>query len=392
MTADSYTSTSLPPANAHARSLKRRRATLSPIVIPMIDLPAQYAQVKDAIDTAVVRVLSSGRYVLGPEVDAFEKEFAQVCAVRHAVGVNSGTSALYLSLRAAGVGLGDEVITVPFTFEATVAAIQSVGALVRFVDIDPRSLTMDPTGIEAQITDLTKALIPVHLFGQPADMDPILDVARRHGLVVIEDACQAHGALYKDQPVGSFGDLACFSFYPSKNLSTVGEGGIIVTNNEALAETARQLRSWGPIAGAGNFRLSAIEAAVLRVKLPRLGEWTTKRQTVASLYGELLTDSGLEPPTTMPYAAHVFNVYAVRSTQRDRIAAALRAGGIASAVHYPQPVHLQDRYKDLGYSTGVFPVAEAIATKELSLPIYPELSEVSVRTIVKIIRQALPSD
>ena len=198
--------------------------------------------------------------------------------------------------------------------------------------------------------------------------------------------------MYKDQPVGSFGDLACFSFYPSKNLSTVGDGGIIVTNNEALAEAARQLRSWGPIAGAGNFRLSAIEAAVLRVKLPRLGEWTTKRQTVASLYGELLTDSGLEPPTTMPYAAHVFNVYAVRSTQRDRIAAALRAGGIASAVHYPQPVHLQDRYKDLGYSTGVFPVAEAIATKELSLPIYPELSEVSVRTIVKIIRQALPSD
>ena len=353
----------------------------------MIDLPAQYAQLKDEIDSAIAEVLESGRYVLGPEVEAFEDAFAHVCSARHAVGVNSGTSALSVSLRAADVGPGDEVITVPFTFEATVATIQSVGADVRLVDVDSTALTMDPGAIDAQITSRTKALVPVHLFGQPADMDPILEVARRHGLVVIEDACQAHGASYHDRPVGSLGDIGCFSFYPSKNLATVGEGGMIVTNDDALADAARRLRSWGPTAGSGNYRLSAIEAAVLRVKLPHLREWTTKRQAVAARYDELLADSALELPRVMPYAGHVFNVYAVRSPKRDRLAAALRKRDIASAVHYPKPVHLHDRFKDLGYSRGSFPVSEAIAATELSLPIYPELSEASVRTIAETIQE-----
>ena len=351
----------------------------------MIDLPAQYARLKDEIDAAIADVLKSGRYVLGPEVEAFEDMFARSCAARHAVGVNSGTSALTVSLRAAGIGPGDEVITVPFTFEATVAAIQSAGAQVRFVDVDARSLTMDPDAIATQITDRTKAVVPVHLFGQPADMDPVLEVARRHSLIVIEDACQAHGASYNGRPVGSLGDVACFSFYPSKNLATVGEGGMIVTSDRPLADAARQLRNWGPTAGAGNFRLSAIEAAVLRVKLPHLGEWTMKRRLVAARYDELLGDSALELPAVMPYAGHVFNVYAVRSPQRDRVADALRNRGIASAVHYPEPVHLQDRYSDLGYSVGAFPVAEAIAATELSLPIYPELPEASVRMVAETI-------
>ncbi len=362
----------------------------SPIVIPMIDLPAQYAQLKDEIDVAIARVLSSGRYVLGPEVEAFEEEFARTCGARHAVGVNSGTSALAVSLRAAGVGPGDEVITVPFTFEATVATIQSVGATVRLVDIDPRALTMNPDGLDAHVTDRTKALIPVHLFGQPADMDPILEAAGRHGLLVVEDACQAHGASYNDRPVGNLGDLGCFSFYPSKNLATVGEGGMIVTNDDSLASAARQLRSWGPTAGAGNSRLSAIEAAVLRVKLPHLAEWTTKRRAVAARYDEFLADTDLELPAVMPYAGHVFNVYAVRSPRRDHLAAALEERGIASAVHYSKPVHLQDRYRDLGYAAGSFPVSEAIASTQLSLPIYPELSEASVRTVAETIRDALP--
>ena len=305
-------------------------------VIPQIELTAQYMQLKGEIDEALMRVAQTGRYVLGPEVEAFEDEFARVCDSSYAVGVNSGTSALYLSLVGAGVGPGDEVITVPLTFEATVAAITATGASVRFVDIDERSLTMDGDAIERQITDRTKAVMPVHLFGQPADMNPILDMARRHGLRVIADACQAHGATYDGRSVGSLGDVACFSFYPSKNLGTFGEGGAVVTSNAALADAVRKLRSWGPAERSGNYRMSAIEAAVLRVKLPRLRTWTARRQAIATRYADLLADNDIQLPAVMPYAGHVFHVYAVRSTHRDGLARALHARGVEIAVHYRQ--------------------------------------------------------
>ena len=358
-------------------------------MIPLIDLQTQYQALKSEIDLAVTRVLGSGRYVLGPEVEAFEAEFAQVCEAPHAVGVNSGTSALYLSLLAAGVGPGDEVITVPYTFTATIAAVTATGARVRLVDIEPRSLTLDTDRLEHEFTERTKAVIPVHLFGQPADMDPIVDLARRHNVTVIEDACQAHGAAYKGRPVGGLGDFACFSFYPSKNLSTCGEGGIVVTRHGWPADTVRQLRSWGPVQHSGNYRLAALQAAILRVKLPYLDDWTTRRRAIAAQYDELLADTGLTLPAVVPYAGHGFHIYAIRSAHRDALADALRARGVEVAVHYPQAVHQQTAYSSLGYKTGAFPVAEQLATEQLSLPIYPELTDGSVAEIAAAVRESL---
>ena len=358
-------------------------------MIPLIDLPAQYAAIKEDIDAAVARVLASGRYALGPEVEALEAEFAGVCEAPAAVGVNSGTSALYLALLAVGIGPGDEVITVAYTFEATAAAVVATGARVTFVDIDPHSLTMDVDQLTDAVTDDTKAVIPVHLYGQPADMDPILDLARHRGLTVIEDACQAHGATYKGRPVGGLGDLACFSFYPSKNLSTCGEGGMVVTTNPALAETVRQLRSWGPIRFSGNYRLAALEAAVLRAKLPHLAEWNSRRRAIAERYGELLAEMELELPTVMPYAGHVFHVYAVRSSQRDALATDLRDHGVEVAVHYPSTVYRSQKYSDHGYDAGAFPVSDQLASEQLSLPIYPELGDAGVLEVADAIRRGL---
>ena len=360
-------------------------------MIPLVDLPAQYQSLRGDIDAAVARVLKSGRYVLGPEVEAFEAEFAQVCEAPHAVGVNSGTNALYLSLLAAGVGPGDEVITVPYTFAATIAAVRATRASVRLIDIAPRSLTLDADRLEREITSRTKAVIPVHLFGQPADMDPIVDVARRHNLTIVEDACQAHGASYKGRPVGGLGDLACFSFYPSKNLGTCGEGGIVLTQHAELAETVRQLRSWGPVRLSGNYRLAALAAAILRVKLPHLDRWTTRRRAIAAQYGKLLAETELTLPAVMPYAGHGFYVYAVRSAHRDALADALRARGIDVAVHYRHAVHRQPTYSDLGYEAGAFPVSEQLATEQLSLPIYPELSDGSVEAVAAAVLESLGS-
>ena len=362
-------------------------------MIPLVDLRAQHETIRDDVEAAVLRVLRSGRYASGPEVAAFEQAFAGYCGTAHAVGVNSGTSALLLALAAGGIGAGDEVITTPFTFPATVDAIRRCGADVRLVDVEPRGLTLDPAGLEAVVTSRTRAIVPVHLYGQPADMDPILELARRRGVLVLEDAAQAHGARYRQRCAGAIGDGGCFSFYPTKNLAAAGEGGIIVTDNADLASAARRLRSWGSatlrgrtVAG-GNYRMDEVQAAVLRVKLQHLDAWVGARQALAARYDALLGDA-VGTPAVMPWAAHAWSVYAVRSPRRDIIRDALRAAGAESAVHYAAPVHLQAPYADLGYGVGAFPRAEAAAREVLSLPIYPELSAEQQEHIARVVRQA----
>ena len=362
-------------------------------MIPLVDLQAQHERIRDEVEAAALRVLRSGRYASGPEVEAFEQEFARYCGTAHAAGVNSGTSALQVALTAAGVGAGDEVITVPFTFVATVEAIRQTGADVRFVDVEPCSLTMDPAALEQAVARRTRAIVPVHLYGQPADMDPILEVARRHRLIVVEDAAQAHGARYRQRRTGGLGNVGCFSFYPTKNLSAAGEGGIVVTDDPELDRAARRLRSWGAAdvcgrgAPGGNYRMDELQAAILRVKLQHLDGWTRARQAVARRYDALLAGV-VETPAVMPYAAHAYNVYAIRSPRRDAIRDALRAAGVEAAVHYPVPIHLQPPYADLGYGSGAFEQAERAAREVLSLPIYPELSEDGLRAVVNAVRQA----
>jgi dTDP-4-amino-4,6-dideoxygalactose transaminase len=348
--------------------------------IPFLDLKAQYQSIRLEIDEAISRVLNSSQFVLGSEVANFEREFATYCDAAECIALNSGTSALHLALLAAGVGPGDEVITVPFTFVASVAAILYVGARPVLVDIDRCSFTMDPTWIEPSITPRTKAILPVHLYGQAADMDPILEIARRHGLVVIEDAAQAHGARYKGRPVGTIGDIGCFSFYPTKNLGAYGEGGAVITNNPDYAKKIRMLRDWGQdrkyhhLLRGFNYRMEGLQGAILRVKLGHLRHWTEARRAAAIRYNQLLTNSALELPTELPWAMHVYHLYTVRADDRDGLQKALHAEGIQSAVHYALPVHLQPAYADLGYSRGAFPKSENAAEEVLSLPLYPEMS------------------
>jgi dTDP-4-amino-4,6-dideoxygalactose transaminase len=349
-------------------------------VVPFLDLKAQYASVQPEIEAAVLGVLSSGGYILGPEVAAFEREFAEFSGASEGIAMNSGTSALHAALLAAGIGEGDEVITTPFTFVATVSAICSAGARPVFVDIDPVSLTMDPSLLAAALTDRTRAIIPVHLYGQPCDMDPILAFARQHGLVVIEDACQAHGARYKDAVVGSIGELGCFSFYPGKNLGACGEGGIVVTSDAARARLARMYRDWGQekkyehVLQGFNYRMDALQGAILRVKLRRLEAWTEGRRANAKRYDAMLDAAGVVRPQEMPYARHVYHVYAIRVANRAAVQAALREQGIETGIHYPIPVHLQPAYAFLGHTAGAFPHAEAAANEVLSLPMFPELT------------------
>src|SRR3984957_1824802 len=335
--------------------------------IPYLDLKAQYRSIKPEIDSAISKVLESSEFVLGSEVAAFEREFAAYCGTSECIALNSGTSALHLALLAAGVGPGDEVITVPFTFVASVAAVTYAGARPVLVDIDPQSFTMDPAAIESAITPRTKAILPVHLYGQPADMDPIMEVARRRGLVVIEDAAQAHGAKYKGRPVGSIGDMACFSFYPVKNLGAYGEGGAVTTNNAEYARTIGMLRDWGQdrkyhhVLRGFNYRMEGFQGAILRVKLRHLEQWTEARCALVHQYNELLADCEVETPTEMPWARHVYHVYTLRSDDRDALQAALTTEGIQTGVHYSIPVHLQPAYADLGYGAGAFPQAETAA-------------------------------
>lgn len=364
-------------------------------MIPFLDLKAQYSNIKDEITTAVSKVLESTQFVLGDEVTAFEKEFAAYCDANYGIAVNTGTSALHIALLAAGVGTGDEVITVPFTFVATVAAICYTGATPVFVDIDPVSYTIDVTQIEAAITERTKAILPVHLYGQPADMEPILEIARRYGLTVIEDAAQAHRSEYKGQRVGSIGDLGCFSFYPGKNLGAYGEGGMVVTNNPEYAHTLRMLRDWGQeckynhILKGYNYRMDGLQGAILRVKLRYLDGWTDARRAHAALYDELLVGSGLGTPSVMPYSHHVYHIYAVRSPKRDFLQQKLNELGIQTGIHYPIPVHLQPAYSDLGYKSGDFLHSELAAREVLSLPMYAELTSTQVRTVAETLQSLL---
>jgi dTDP-4-amino-4,6-dideoxygalactose transaminase len=348
-------------------------------LIPFLDLKAQYRQIKPQLDAAVARVIESAHFVLGPEVAAFEERFATYCKVKHCCAVNSGTSALHLALLAAGIGPSDEVITVPMTFVATTAAILYIGAKPVFVDVDPITWTMDPALIETAITSRTKAILPVHLHGLVADMDPIMAIARRHGLVVIEDAAQAHGAEYKGRRAGSIGDLGCFSFYPGKNLGAYGEGGAVVTGQPELARRISLLRDWGQdakyshVVAGYNYRMDGIQGAVLNVKMDYIESWTEARRSIAAQYDQLLAKLPFARPRPPGFSRHVYHVYAVGLSRRDEAGKALQEAGIGTGIHYPVPVHLQRAYANLGYRAGDFPVTEKLADQFLSLPIYPEL-------------------
>ncbi len=356
-------------------------------MIPFVDLQAQYRAIEPDILAAIQRTLRSGQFVLGAEVATFEREFASFTEAAHGVGVNSGTSALHLALLAAGVGEGDEVITVPFTFVATVAAIRYAGATPVFVDIDPASYTMDVRHLERAVTPKTKAVIPVHLYGQPVDMDPLLEFARDRRLTVIEDAAQAHGARYKGRAVGSLGDYGCFSFYPGKNLGAYGEGGMVVTNRSDAADRLRLLRDWGARQKyhhdtlGFNYRMEGLQGAILAVKLRHLAEWNRKRREAAARYSALLQERVPGLPLVMPYAEHVFHIYAVRVRDRDRVQRLLLSKDIQTGIHYPIPVHLQKGYASPSYPAGSFPAAEAAAREVLSLPLFPEISAPQIETV-----------
>lgn len=368
---------------------------MATVKVPYLDLKAQYHSIKPEIDAAITGVLESAQFVLGPEVAGFEQDFAAYCGASQCIAVNSGTSALHLALLAAGVGPGDEVITVPFTFVASIAAVLYAGAKPVLVDIEPRSFTMDPAAIEAAITPKTKAILPIHLYGQTADMDPIMEVARRHGLIVIEDAAQAHGAKYKGRPAGSIGDMACFSFYPGKNLGAYGEGGAVTTSNPEYARTIRMLRDWGQerkyrhVLRGYNYRMEGFQGAILRVKLRHLEKWTEARRAIVGQYNEQLADCDIQKPVEMPWARHVFHVYTIRTEDRDGMHAALTEQGIQTGIHYPVPAHLQPAYSDLGYERGAFPVSEKAADEVLSLPLYPELTDEQIRKVSQAVIMSL---
>ncbi len=365
-------------------------------MIPFLDLKAQYQSIKEEVDEAVLKVLESCQFALGEEVTSFENEMARNCNVTHGIAVNSGTSALHLALIAAGIGPVDEVITVPFTFVATVAAIDYTGATPVFVDIEPQTYTMDVGQIEGAITKKTKAIVPVHLYGQAVDMDPIMEIAKRHGLIVIEDACQAYGAEYKGVRVGGIGDLACFSFYPGKNLGAYGEGGITLTNNEEYARIIRMMRSWGEekryihkLKGF-NYRMDGIQGAVLRVKLRHIEGWTEARRNHAKKYDALLSETDFITPYESPHNRHVYHIYALRVPHRDSLREALEAENIQTGIHYSIPVHLQPAYLDLGYKPGDFPCSEAAAKEQLSLPLYPEMATSAPQTVFDAIVKSVP--
>lgn len=361
-------------------------------MIPFFDLKPQYASIQQEIDAATARVYQSGRFILGPETEAFENEFAAYIGAGHAVGVNSGTDALYLALRALDVGPGDEVITVANTAVATVAAIEMSGATPVLVDVCADSMTMDADAFANAVTPRTRAVIPVHLFGQSAELDPILGIARQFKLAVVEDCAQAHGATYHGTRVGTYGDIAAFSFYPTKNLGAYGDGGAVVTNDAHLAERVRLLRQYGwrvryeSERSGVNSRLDELQAALLRVKLKHLDAWNAARRERAALYTELLPGGRVHPPVEMAYGEHVFHLYVVQCEARDYLATFLQQREIGTMVHYPTPVHLQTAYETLA-PAGSLPVTEKLAHQILSLPLYPELPLGDVRRVADALRE-----
>jgi dTDP-4-amino-4,6-dideoxygalactose transaminase len=364
-------------------------------MIPLVDLKAQYASIKPEIDAAIQAVLDSTAFVQGPQVRSFEEAFAAFCGVRHAVGVQSGTAALHLALMACGIGPDDEVIVPSMTFTATAEMIGRLGARPVFVDVEPQTCNLDPAAMRAAVTDQTFAVIPVHLYGQPAEMDAILEVAREHDLCVIEDAAQAHGAEYRGRRAGSLGDLAIFSFYPGKNLGAYGDAGAVVTDDSTLAERMRLWRDHGRqskyehLVEGFNYRLDTLQAAVLEVKLRRLEDWNAARRYNAELYRQHLANLPVELPTEADDVRSVYHLFVIRTAARDAVLAHLRSRGIGAGVHYPIPLHLQPAYSHLGYRVGDLPAAEAAASEVLSLPMYPELTEEQVVQVAEALQEVL---
>jgi dTDP-4-amino-4,6-dideoxygalactose transaminase len=360
-------------------------------VIPLFDINRQYQQLKGEIDQALLETIQSGSFILGPQVKTFESMFALYQRTQHCVGASSGTGALMLALQALEIGPGDEVITAPNSFVATAEAIIQTGASVVFVDVDPDSYTINPALIESAITSKTKAIIPVHLYGQMADMDPILKIAREHNLVVIEDAAQAHGAEYKGKRAGELSDCACFSFFPTKNLGAFGDAGALVTNNEKLANKARTISDHGrgtpfnSVTHGYNNRLDSIQAAVLKVKLPHMDKWNDLRRYWANQLNGLLSNAGIMLPREMDYSTHVYHLYIIQADDRKAMAECLKKENIVTGVHYKTPIHLQDAYSYLGKGVGSYPVSEHVASRILSLPMFPELTEREVSRLAKAI-------
>ncbi len=386
--------------------------------IPLIDLKAQYDSLADKLSEATLGVLSSANYIMGKTVLDFEKEFANYIGVKHAISVGNGTDALVLALKAMGIGEGDEVITTPFTFFATAEAISAVGATPIFVDVNKDTFNIDTTKIEEKITSKTKAIMPVHIFGQSADMDEVNEIAKKHNLMVIEDACQAIGGKYKGRKIGSLGDVACFSFFPTKNLGCAGDGGMIVTDNDEIATIARALRTHGSgengqraynllnnieeevkqAEGANdtvynplkyynyligyNTRLDAIQAAILDVKIKEIDNWNAKRREIVKAYNEALQNNDLVTPVAKDYVEHVYHMYILQSENREEVLGKLKEAGIATGVYYPVPLHLQKVYKNLGYKEGDMPVAEYLSKRTFAIPVYPELTKEQVDYII----------
>lgn len=364
-------------------------------MIPYLDLHAQYTAIRGEVLAALEAVCESSRFAQGPVTAEFEKAFADYCGVKHCIGVNSGTSALHLAMRCLNVEPGDEVITSPMTFIATAWAISYIGATPVFVDIDPDRRTMDPDKLEAAIGRRTKAILPVHLFGQPSDMESILRIADRHGIPIVEDAAQAHGALYNERRVGQFGVMGCFSFYPGKNLGAYGEGGALVTNDDGIASRARALRDHGQNRRyyhdeiGYNYRMDSFQAAVLNIKLKQLDKWNAVRMRQALKYSELLTGAPVKPPTFYLDSHAVWHCYVVECDRRDEVRSRLSEAGIETGIHYPVPVHLQPAYSFLGRRPGDFPVSESFSRHCLSLPIYPELTDAQLQAVANTLRKAV---
>ncbi len=378
-----------------APPLAREAAPPARLPVPFMDLKAQAASVRDEALAAFTGIFDSAGYILGPHVTDFETAFAAYCGVKHCVALNTGTSALHLALIGAGVGPGDEVITTPLTFVATTWAVSYVGATPVFVDVDPNTGLMDPALVERAITPKTKAILPVHLYGQPCDLAPLMTIADKHGLTLIEDAAQAHGATYQGKPVGGFGQAGCFSFYPGKNLGAAGEGGAVVTNDDALAARYRRLRDHAQPQRylhteiGFNYRMDALQGAVLGIKLKRLPAWTDRRRELAARYLEQLADLPIDLPVVAPGRDPVWHLFVVRHPDRDRLRAALEAAGVQTGLHYPVPVHLQPAYQHLGHPAGAFPVAERFARECLSLPLYPEMTARHLDAVVAALSDAL---